>query len=115
MQLKKILIYGVVAVVCLCIGLGIGKVQSTKIDRSYRERLAIYIAEVERTRSINSDLEITNRNLREELELRRRTLNEAKELINRFEYSTSESVGGVQRALRGLQALRELLETLENN
>lgn len=115
MQLKKILSYGVVAVVCLCIGLGIGKVQSTKIDRPYRELLAIYIAEVERTRSINSDLEATNRDLRTELERQRGTLDRAREIVDGFEHSAGESVGGVRRALRGLQALRELLETLENN
>jgi len=113
-EMQKILSYIGVGVLCLLIGFGAGEVRRVKADRSYRERLAIYIAEVERIRELHSSLEDTNRTLRAELEHQRRTLEEARDIVDGFEDSVSESTGGIRRALAGLQALRDLIEALES-
>lgn len=113
--MQKTLLAVGACIVCLCVGLGAGQIRCTKIDRSYRERLAIYIAEVERTRKLYSDLETTNRDLRAELEFQRGTLERARGIVDEFEHSAGESVGGIRRALEGLQTLRALVKELESN
>lgn len=113
--MQKILAYVGVGLLCLLVGFGAGEIRRVKADRSYRERLAIYIAEVERVAGINSDLGRTNQDLRSELDRQRRTLAEANKIVDGFETAVGESTGGIRRALAGLQALRDLIEALESH
>lgn len=113
--MQKTLLWVSACVACLLIGLGAGQIRCAQVDRSYRERLAIYIAEVERARKLYSSLETANRDLRTELERQRGTLGRAREIVDEFEQATSGSVGGIRRALEGLQTLRALIEALESD
>lgn len=110
---KKIIIVCIVILIsctCFFIGQRIG----SKDSQRYRDLLAIYIEQDSATREAYRRVEESNIELREELSILKSNIDGATNVINRFEETIRGSKSDIQKALTGIQTLREIIKVLQD-